>query len=351
MISEKTNIKQKDFEYYKEVVESLGEKPFRAKQLREWLWQKHADSFDEMTNLPLALRDHLNSNYYISSPEIISESQSKDNTVKIALRLEDKEVIEGVLIPSRDRITACISSQAGCALGCKFCATATMGFKRNLTFFEIYDQFVILNALSNKYFKKNISNIVLMGMGEPLLNYDEVKKAIDLMISKDGLNMSPSRITLSTAGIAKGIIQMAEDNARYNLAISLHTADNKKRDLIMPLNKTNNLDELKEAIKYFHKKTSTRITYEYLLLGGFNDSKKDSEALASFCKISPCKINIIEYNPVEGSPFKGSAPSVLDEFAKYLESKNLVVNIRKSKGTDIDASCGQLAYIINKKGK
>ncbi len=351
MNSEKSDIKKLDFQDYINIVEDCGEKAFRAKQISEWLWKKHVKSFAEMTNLSTKLRDYLETSYYISTANIIKENIARDKTIKLAFQLGDNEIIESVLIPSKDRITACISSQVGCALACKFCATATMGFKRNLLFFEIYDQLVELETVAQKHFNKKISNVVLMGMGEPLLNYDEVKKAIDLMVSNDGLAMSPSRITLSTAGVIKGIMQLADDDAKYNLAISLHTADDKKRDLIMPLNKKSNLNELKKAIKYYHKKTSSRITYEYLFIDSFNDSLDDAAKLAEFCKISPCKINIIEYNPVEGSVFKPGSTAKMADFVKFMESKNLIVNVRRSMGADIDAACGQLALKVKNNTK
>ncbi len=345
----KTDIKTLNLHEYDDIISTCGEKPFRAKQLSEWLWKKNARSFDEMTNLSSDLREKLSQKYFIGFPQVISKLQSRDNTSKIAFRLFDDSVIEGVIIPSGDRLTACISSQVGCALGCKFCATATMGFKRDLLAYEIYDQLVELEIIAKNEYKSNISNVVLMGMGEPLLNYDEVKKAISLMTTQDGMAMSPSRITLSTAGIISGIKQLADDKIKYNLAISLHTADNDKRAQIMPVNKKNDLSELKKVIQYFYKQTGLRITYEYLFLKGFNDSLEDAAALAEFCKISPCKINIIEYNPVSGIPFKPGSQQSLSSFVKFLENKNLIVNIRQSKGADIDAACGQLACRIERK--
>jgi 23S rRNA (adenine2503-C2)-methyltransferase len=349
MVEIRKDIKRLAIADYESIIANCGEKPFRAKQISEWLWKKHVSDFDSMSNLSSDLRKYLNENYFIGYPKVISEQQSKDQTIKIAFSLFDNAVIEGVIIPSRDRLTACISSQVGCALGCKFCATASLGFTRNLWAYEIYDQLVVLGKLADKHFGNTINNVVLMGMGEPLLNYEEVKKAIYLMTSQEGMEMSASRITLSTSGLIKGINQMAEDNAKYNLAISLHTADNIKRDVIMPINKSNSLNELKKAIQYFHLKTNSRITYEYLFLDGFNDSIKDAEKLAEYCKISPCKINIIEYNKVDGVDFKAGKKEKLSEFVAFLESKNLIVNIRQSKGSDIDASCGQLACKIKKK--
>ncbi|MBS4013250.1 MAG: 23S rRNA (adenine(2503)-C(2))-methyltransferase RlmN [Bacteroidetes bacterium] len=349
MKDDKIDIKTLDPQEYIAIIKKCGEKPFRAKQLHEWLWKKHAHSFDDMTNLSSELREKLSKEFFIGYPKITSKQQSKDNTIKIAFRLFDNSLIEGVIIPSGDRLTACISSQVGCALGCKFCATATMGFKRNLMAYEIYDQLAEIEKIALEQFDDSISNVVLMGMGEPLLNYDEVSKAINFMTTSNGMGMSPSRITLSTAGIISGIKQMADDNVKYNLAISLHTADNEKRSRIMPTNTKNDLFELKKVIQYFHEQTGSRITYEYLFLKGFNDTLDDAALLAEFCKISPCKINIIEYNPVNGIPFKPGSKQDLSSFVRYLENKNLIVNIRQSKGADIDAACGQLACRIERK--
>jgi 23S rRNA (adenine2503-C2)-methyltransferase len=248
-----------------------------------------------------------------------------------------------VLIPSENRSTACISSQAGCALKCLFCATGKLKFRRDLTAGEIFDQVVEIEKIAKEINDKKLSNIVLMGMGEPLLNYDNVLCAIERISSDNGLGYSASRITISTAGIVKMIRKLADDGIKCNLAVSLHTADNFKRDQIMPLNKSNPLEELAGAIKYFHQKTGIRITYEYLLMKDFNDTHKDARQFAEFCKISPCKINLIEYNEVKGSPFKRSDPERTRSFKEFLESRNLVVNLRKSRGADIDAACGQLA--------
>ena len=265
--------------------------------------------------------------------------------------MEEGGFVEGVLIPSGARNTACISTQAGCPLACDFCATGKFGFVRNLTAGEIFDQVVELRRVSEKEKQGSLTNIVLMGMGEPLLNYENVLKAIGHMISPDGLGISPQRITLSTVGIADGIKRLGDDGVRFNLAVSLHTANDLKRNAIMPVNKSNPLETLSKAIRYFHEKTGARITFEYILMKGVNDGLNDAADLARFCKIVPCKINLIEYNPVEGVPFQASPGEQIGQFKTFLENRNMIVNIRKSRGKDIDAACGQLANKIKDKSK
>jgi len=326
-----------------EFFKGIDEKSFRAKQVYEWLWKKHATGFDQMTSLSNVLREKLANDFYFRALQVSTTQVSKDGTQKFGFKTSDNLIIEGVLIPSDNRTTACISSQAGCALNCLFCATGKIKFRRDLTAGEMFDQVAAIEKTAKGFNDKKLSNIVLMGMGEPLLNYDNVLKAIEKISSDDGLGYSPSRITISTAGIAKMIRKLADDRIKCNLAVSLHTADNFKRDQIMPLNKSNPLEELAASIKYFHQKTGTRITYEYLLLKDFNDSHKDARQFAEFCKISPCKINLIEYNEVSGSPFKRSDPERTRSFKEFLESRNLVINLRRSRGADIDAACGQLA--------
>jgi 23S rRNA (adenine2503-C2)-methyltransferase len=321
----------------------LNEPRYRAAQVFEWLWIKNVANIDEMTTLPLTLRNKMKDDFFLSHLKISMVQQSKDGTKKIAFQSTDNHIIEGVLIPAGKRMTACISSQAGCALSCSFCATGKMGFKRDLTSGEIFDQVTEIEKIASEVTGNKLSNIVLMGMGEPLLNYDNVYHAVKMISSGKGIGYSPRRIIISTAGITKYIRQIADDRLPVHLAISLHTANNKKRELIMPITKSNPVTEIAEAIKYYHQKTGSRISYEYLLLRDFNDTISDARELARFCRISPCKINLIEYNEVEGSPFKSSDPGRIQEFAGFLQSKNLVVNIRRSRGADIDAACGQLA--------
>ena len=327
------------FQYF----ENIGEKKFRINQINNWIWTKCVNSFDDMNNIPKNLIDKLSDTFFIDKITESLRLTGKDKTVKLLYQTIDNYNFESVLISSKDRVTACISTQIGCALNCSFCATGKLGFIRNLTKGEIYNQVFLLNETCEQIFDKKLSNIVIMGMGEPLLNYENTLNAIKIICSETGLGMSPHRITLSTAGISDKIKQLADDNIKFNLSISLHSADNENRSNIMPVNNKYNLSSLKSAIKYFYNKTKIRITYEYLLLSGVNDSLKDAEKLSELTKISPCKINIIEYNSHENSPYKTSDNDSLQAFVNHLESKNLIVNIRKSKGQDINAACGQLA--------
>lgn len=320
-----------------------GEKAFRAKQVWEWLWQKSAKSFDEMTNLSKALREKLVADFEIRPISIATEQKSSDGTVKSAFKLFDNEIVEGVLIPTDDRMTACVSSQVGCSLSCKFCATGYMDRKRNLEPGEIYDQVVAIDAQAKEHFNLPLSNIVFMGMGEPLLNYKNVLEGIDRITAEDGLNMSPKRITVSTAGIAKMIKKLADDEVKFNLALSLHAADDEKRNQIMPINETNTLEALRESLVYFYDKTRNKITFEYILFYNFNDTLEDAEKLLKFARQIPSKINIIEYNPISEANFKNTEADRLDVFADYLRKNGVTVNVRRSRGKDIDAACGQLA--------
>ena len=322
---------------------SHGEKAFRAKQIHEWLWKKSATSIDEMTNLSLATRNLLNEHFEILPVSVGDRQQSKDGTVKYGFRLHDGYVVEGVLIPTTNRTTACISSQVGCSLSCKFCATGRLKRERNLRADEIYDQVSIIAREALEQTGKPLSNIVYMGMGEPLLNYRNTLDSIALISGEQGLNISPRRITVSTAGIEKMIRKLGDDEVNFNLALSLHAANDEKRNHIMPINEQNSLEALAEALKYFHTKTGSRVTFEYIIFKDFNDELVDAQELAEFCKNVPCKVNIIEYNPIDNGEFAQADPEKVDAFAAHLESKNIIVNIRRSRGKDIDAACGQLA--------
>lgn len=345
MIHDKKDILSFSLTEIRDFLTKNGEKAFRAKQVYEWLWKKGAKDFHEMTNLSKGLRDLLQNNFVIQSFEIESVQKSKDKTIKIAFKLVDNQIIEGVLIPTENRTTACISSQVGCNLGCEFCATGKIGLQRNLTAGEIFHQVVAIMKMAEKEYNLPLTNIVLMGMGEPLLNYEEVKKALEMVSSENGLGMSPQRITLSTVGLPRMIKKMADDQVKFNLAVSLHSANDRKRSEFMPVNQRNNLTELSEALIYFNQKTGQRITFEYLLMDGINDSLKDAKDFAEYCKSFPVKINIIEYNATPDERFKKSSNEALDAFVTFLKSKNLVVNVRRSRGQDIDAACGQLARI------
>jgi 23S rRNA (adenine2503-C2)-methyltransferase len=340
---ERKDIRCMSLSELKAFLAGMGEKKFRASQIVEWIWKKGADSFDDMSNLPKPLRDKLSENFRFGNVVCVYSVASVDGTRKFLFETADSYRFEGVLIPSADRVTACISTQVGCQMGCAFCATGQLGFKRNLTSGEIFHQVFSLNRLSEESFGFPLSNIVIMGMGEPLMNYENTLSAINMICSAQSLGMSPQRITMSTCGIAPQIKHLADDGIRFNLSISLHSAIDSKRNEIMPINRKYNLTELSEAIRYFHEKTSTRITYEYLMLGGVNDSLDDARALTEFTKVSPCKINIIEYNPHPSDTFRRTSSDVLEKFIRHIESCNIVVTVRKSKGMDIAAACGQLA--------
>ena len=337
------DIRKLSLEELKAYFEQIGEKAFRAKQVWEWIWQKSAHSFAEMTNLSKGLRDKLEQEFVFHPISVATEQKSNDGTIKSAFKLYDEELIEGVLIPADERMTACVSSQVGCSLSCKFCATGYMDRKRNLDPAEIYDQVVAIDAQAKAAFDLPLSNIVFMGMGEPLLNYNNVLAGIERITSPDGLNMSPKRITLSTAGIAKMIKKLADDEVKFNLALSLHAADDEKRNQIMPINESNSLDALKEALLYFYQKTQNKITFEYILFYNFNDTLEDAEKLLKFARQIPAKINIIEYNPIAEANYKNTEGDRLERFANYLKKNKVTVNVRRSRGKDIDAACGQLA--------
>lgn len=343
-MSEKKNIRITELDELKAFFTENGEKAFRAKQVFEWLWKKMATSFDEMTNLSVTTRELLKEHFVINAVTVAEKQISEDKTIKNAFRLFDGKITEGVLIPSKKRMTACISSQVGCSLACKFCATGKLDRLRNIEAEEIFDQVAIIKQQAEEHYNKPLSNIVYMGMGEPLLNYRNVLKSVELITSPDGLGMSPKRITVSTAGISKLIKRLGDDEVKFNLALSLHAANDAKRSEIMPINEENSLESLKEALAYFHEKTGTRVTFEYIIFKDFNDTLEDAKELAEFCKVVPCKINIIEYNPIDDAEFEQADPEKTDKFAAFLENTfNLIVNVRRSRGKDIDAACGQLA--------
>ena len=342
-MKKKIDIRQLSLEQLTDEIVKLGEKPYRAKQVHQWLWKKRAVDFDQMTNLSKSFRKLIENNFIINAL-VLSEAQiSLDKTIKNAFLLADNSVIEGVLIPTKKRMTACVSVQVGCSLDCAFCATGKLKRVRNLNADEIYDQVVMINDQSQKEYSIPISNIVYMGMGEPLLNYKNVLLSVDRITSEDGLGMSAKRITISTAGIHKKIIRLADDKVKFNLALSLHAANDEKRNKIMPINESNSLNSLKEAMIYFSEMTGTRPTLEYIIFKDFNDEISDAEELVQFAKSFPSKINIIEYNSIDDGKYQQATVKKVDAFANYLESKNLIVNIRRSRGKDIDAACGQLA--------
>lgn len=334
-------------ELHDEVV-AMGEKPFRAKQLEDWVWSKSAGSFEEMTSLSKDFREELAEKFSLKRIELSEQQIGRDGTVKCAFKVDtvkpgDLNIIEGVLIPTKSRTTACISSQVGCSLACDFCATGRLKLMKNLTAAEMYDQVEMIATIARERERSNLSNIVYMGMGEPLLNYKHVLESVKRICGTPGLGMSPRRITISTAGIAKAIKRLGDDEVKFNLALSLHAANDKKRSEIMAINDSNNLDSLAEALIYFHEKTGSRVTFEYIIFRDFNDCIEDAQELAVFCKNVPCKINIIEYNPIDDGRFQQADSAKVDAFKDFLEERNLIVNVRRSRGKDIDAACGQLA--------
>lgn len=339
----KQDIRKMTLDQLKNWFTEHGEKGFRAKQVYEWLWKKSAHSFAEMTNLSLATRQLIDEHFVIHSMEVAKQQQSNDGTIKSAFKLFDHNLVEGVLIPATDRMTACVSSQVGCSLTCKFCATGYMDRKRNLEAGEIYDQVVAIAKQAEHSFNAPLTNIVYMGMGEPLLNYANVLQSIEHITSPEGLNMSPKRITVSTAGIAKMIKKLGYDEVRFRLALSLHAANDEKRNQIMPINESNSLDNLAEALNYFHDKTGNRITFEYIVFNNFNDTLQDAKELWAFTKRVPARVNIIEYNPIAEADFVNTGADKLDKFAGFLEDRGVSVHVRRSRGKDIDAACGQLA--------
>ena len=327
--------------------EEQGDKAFRGNQVYEWLWQKSAHTFDEMTNISLETRKKLEDTFVINHIEVDQMQRSSDGTIKNAVKLHDGLVVESVLIPTETRTTACVSSQVGCSLDCKFCATARLKRMRNLNPDEIYDQVVAIDQQSRLYFDRPLSNIVFMGMGEPLMNYNNVLKAIDKITSEEGLGMSQKRITVSTSGVPNMIKKMADEEVKFNLAVSLHSAIDDVRTSIMPFNATFPLKDLREALEYWYVKTKKRITYEYVVWENINDSQKDIDALVRFCKFAPSKVNLIEYNPIDDGMFQQASDSALERYQKTLMENGITVTVRKSRGKDIDAACGQLANKAN----
>ena len=325
---------------------TVGEKKFRAKQVYEWLWNKSLKNFDDMTNLSKATREHLKENFTINHIQVDQLQRSTDGTIKNAVKLFDNQIVESVLIPTSKRITACVSSQVGCSLDCNFCATARLKRMRNLNPDEIYDQVVAIQEEARVYFDRPLTNIVFMGMGEPLLNYQNVLAAIERICSPDGLGISPRRITLSTGGIAKMIRKLADDGVRFNLALSLHSAINETRTRLMPINESNTVEELADALAYWYSKTKRKVTFEYVIWEGINDDETHARALAKFCKKIPSKVNIIQYNPIDDGEFRQAAPDKVALYLQILEESGIIAKVRKSRGQDIDAACGQLANKI-----
>ena len=339
----KRDIRKLKLDELKEFFVQQGDKAFRAQQVYEWLWKKSAKDFEQMTNLSLPTRELLKNNFSINHVHVDTMQRSMDGTIKNSVKLHDGLIVESVLIPTEKRITACVSSQVGCSLACRFCATARLKRMRNLDPDEIYDQVVAIKEQAELYFGRPLTNIVFMGMGEPLLNYNNVMTAIEKITSPQGLNMASRRLTVSTVGIAKMIRKMADDNVKFNLAVSLHSAINETRSSIMPINDSTPLEELGEAIKYWYEKQKKKVTYEYVVWKGINDTMEDAQALLKFCKMVPSKVNLIEYNPIDDGEFQQASEQSLHMYMDLLERQGITTRIRKSRGKDIDAACGQLA--------
>lgn len=338
------NIRQLDLPALQAYFADLDEKKFRAKQVHEWLWLRQARSFEEMTNLSKELRGKLATHFSFPALRTDIVQHSADGTLKTRFRTFDNHLVEGVLIPTETRHTACVSSQVGCSLSCKFCATGYMDRKRNLEFDEIFDQVAMLNKQCEQTHGRRLSNIVFMGMGEPLLNYKNVLRAVERISAPDGLGMSPRRITVSTAGVDKMIRQLGDDQVKFKLALSLHAANDHKRDQIMPINETNHIKALVDALNYFYQQTQNEITFEYILFKNFNDSLQDADELIRIYRQVPADlVNIIEYNPIEAARFAKPEEQVVVRFMEYLAKHRVNARLRRSRGRDIDAACGQLA--------
>lgn len=339
----KTDIRKLTLEQLTDFFVQQGDKKFRAKQVYDWLWNKSLKNFDDMSNISKETREMLKANFIINHIHVDLMQHSNDGTIKNAVKLYDSKIVESVLIPTSKRITACVSSQVGCSLDCNFCATARLKRMRNLNAAEIYDQVVAIKEEAETYFSRPLTNIVFMGMGEPLLNYANVIEAIDKITSPEGLGMAARRITLSTVGIPKMIKKMADDEVKFNLAISLHSAINETRSRLMPINDVNPLEDLAEALRYWYQKTKRKVTYEYVIWDGINDDEAHARALAKFCKIIPSKVNIIQYNPIDEGEFRQASKEAVEMYVRILEQNGIIAKVRKSRGQDIDAACGQLA--------
>lgn len=339
----KKNIRTISLEELTKFFTENNEKAFRAKQVHEWVWKKSLTSFDEMTNISKETRTLLENNFVFNTLQVNTKQTSNDGTIKCSFKLYDNNIVEGVLIPTPKRKTACISTQVGCSLACEFCATGKLKRVRNLSYDEIYDQVVEINNFSQENYGTGLTNIVYMGMGEPLLNYKNTLESIEKITSPKGLGMASRRITVSTAGIAKMIKKLGDDNTKFRLALSLHAGNDEKRNKIMAINEQNSLESLAEALKYYYEKTGNKVTYEYCLFKDFNDSIEDAKELLAFCQHIPSKVNLIEYNAIDDGIFRKSDKETTDRFAKFLERNRVSANIRRSRGKDIDAACGQLA--------
>ena len=343
MSNENDDIRSISFDKLNNFIQKNNFPSYRSNQIFNWINKSTLRSFDDMTNIPKSLVKLLKENFVINITNILSKQVSNDSTIKFAIKLHDNLVVESVLIPSGNRVTACVSSQVGCSLDCGFCATSKLLRMRNLHSYEIFDQIMILNSQSLKNYSLPISNIVFMGMGEPLLNYKNVIESIKLITSEDGIKISNKKITLSTSGISKMIKKMSDDNIKFNLAVSLHSAVEETRNMIMPFSKSFPLDKLINSLDYWYKKTKRKVTFEYLIWKGINDDLEHIEALVKICKRIPSKVNLIEYNSIDSPTFKKADDFWVDNYLKILKKNKIPVSVRRSRGKDINAACGQLA--------
>ncbi len=332
-------------------VQAHGQPRFRGRQLFRWLWHRRVREFDEMTDMPKAFRARMAEVASLDGPVLTQLQQAKDKTLKALLTLSSGRQIETVLIPdirpdgTPNRLTVCVSSQVGCAMACSFCATGTMGFRQNLSAGEIVDQVRLMDVLATEHFGRGVTNVVFMGMGEPLLNVAAVLQAVDVLLSQDGFGLGARRVTVSTVGLARRIRELADRKVKFKLAVSLHAPFDEKRSSIMPVNRSEatDLTALKDAIQHFSRQTGSLVTYEYCMFKGFNDSEEDAAALADVVYWAPSKVNLIMYNPVEGLPFQPTGEAQLNRFIRVLVNRGVTVTVRRSRGQDIDAACGQLA--------
>lgn len=342
-MTKKKNLRSLKKEELKKLLIDWKEPGFRANQIYDWLWAKGVSSIDEMRNIPKHLSSRLKEFFFIEPIKFDSIQKSSDGTIKNAVLLRDGLLVESVLIPTSDRITACVSSQVGCSLDCNFCATARLKRMRNLDPDEIYDQVLAIHRQGLENFNRPLTNVVFMGMGEPLMNYKNVLSAIEKITKPDGLNFSPKRITLSTVGVPKMIKRLADDKVKFNLAVSLHSAINDIRSSIMPINDSAPIEELVESLVYWYRLTRRKITFEYVVWKEINDKIEDVEALVKLCKQVPSKVNLIEYNFIGDKRFKRAENESIDLYRRKLKENGISAHIRKSRGEDIDAACGQLA--------
>src|SRR5690606_9280533 len=322
---------------------TLGEKPFRAKQVYDWLWSKNLHSIDEMTNLSRELRERIALEYTINPISVDLLQKSKDGTIKNGVKLHDGLLVESVLIPTESRTTACVSSQVGCSLNCEFCATARLKRMRNLEVAEIVDQVALIDQQSKTYFDRPLSNIVFMGMGEPMMNYKNVVEAIKKITEPEGMGMSPRRITVSTSGIPKMIRMLADEDLRVKLALSLHSAIEEKRNEIMPFSDKFPLTDIMDALQYWYQKTGNTVTYEYCVWKGINDKDEDIKALIRYCKQFPSKFSLIQYNPIGDGKYNQCNKEDEAHYGRELDKAAITVLTRRCRRGDIDAACWKLA--------